>query len=213
MTDHLLGHVLSHPGVLRVAGRLTCAAAAALALLGLRLDRLVLHFIAATPNLDTLLPSWLAWAVPETFLGWLAVAMLFAIGFCIAQGARAIERLTRSVEPFGRQASLGAHSVPPFLASEPGAEPAEGTMPSDSEVTSTPEFDSPRSTRTRAEVQGELEQARSEGQAPGAGEVIPTPDIETAKSTTIREEVRKELDEYIRSGQRDRDRGETQIGG
>jgi hypothetical protein len=86
-------------------------------------------------------------------------------------------------------------------------------MPSDSEVTSTPEFDSSRSTRTRAEVQGELEQARSEGQAPGAGEVIPTPDIETAKSTTTREEVRKELDEYIRSGQRDRDRGETQIGG
>ena len=212
MTDHLLGHVLSHPGVLRVAGRLMCAAAAALALLGLRLDRLVLHFIAATPNLDTLLPSWLAWAVPETFLGWLAVAMLFAIGFCIAQGARAIERLTRSVEPFGRQASLGAHSVPPFLASEPGAEPAEGTMPSDSEVTSTPEFDS-RSTRTRAEVQGELEQARSEGHAPGAGEVTPTPDIDTAKSTTTREEVRKELGEHIRSGQRDRDRGETQIGG
>ena len=86
-------------------------------------------------------------------------------------------------------------------------------MHSDSEVTSTPEFDSSRSTKARSEVQGELEQARSEGHAPGAGEVTPTPDIDTAKSTTTREEVRKELDEYIRSGDRDRDRGETQVGG
>jgi hypothetical protein len=97
MTDRLLGHVLSHPAVLLVFGRLMCAAAAAVALLGLRLDRLAPHFTqrgAATPTLDTLLPSWLAWAVPETFLGWLAVAMVFAVGFCIAHGARAIERLT-----------------------------------------------------------------------------------------------------------------------
>ena len=39
------------------------------------------------------------------------------------------------------------------------------------------------------------------------------PEIDEAKSTKTREEVRKELDEYIRSGQRDRDRGETQVGG
>ena len=32
-------------------------------------------------------------------------------------------------------------------------------MHSDSEVTSTPEFDSSRSTKARSEVQGELEQA------------------------------------------------------
>ena len=49
-------------------------------------------------------------------------------------------------------------------------------LSSDGEVTSTPEFDSPRSTRTRAQV-------------------------------------RQELDDYVNSGQRDRDRGETQIGG
>jgi hypothetical protein len=99
MTDLLLAYVLSHPSVLRGTGRLMCTAAAALALLGLRLDRLAGHFMprgASTPNLDTLLPSWLAWAVPETILGWLAVGMLFAIGFCLAQGARAIERLTQS---------------------------------------------------------------------------------------------------------------------
>jgi hypothetical protein len=97
MTDRLLGLVLSHPAVLLVSGRLMCAAAAAVALLGLRLDRLAPHFTrrgATAPTLDTLLPSWLAWAVPETFLGWLAVAMVFAVGFCLAHGARAIERLT-----------------------------------------------------------------------------------------------------------------------
>ena len=48
---------------------------------------------------------------------------------------------------------------------------------------------------------------------PSDGEVTPTPEIDNAKSTKTREQVRKELDEYIRSGQRDRDRGETQIGG
>ena len=43
--------------------------------------------------------------------------------------------------------------------------------------------------------------------------VTPTPDIDTAKSTTTREAVRKELDEWVKSGQRDRNRGETQVGG
>jgi hypothetical protein len=98
MTIHLLGNVLSDPRVLRVTGRLICAATAALALLGLRLDRLAPYFTgrgATTPTLDALLPFWLAWAVPETVLGWLAVAMLFAAGFCVALGARAIEQLTQ----------------------------------------------------------------------------------------------------------------------
>ena len=45
------------------------------------------------------------------------------------------------------------------------------------------------------------------------GEVTPTPDIDEAKSTKTREQVREELDDYVRSGQRDRDRGETQVGG
>jgi hypothetical protein len=96
---HLVGHVLSHPGVLRVTGRLMCAATAALALLGIRLDRLAAHFSGrggATPALDALLPFWLAWAVPETILGWIAVAMFFAVGFCVAHAGRAIEQLTQS---------------------------------------------------------------------------------------------------------------------
>lgn len=99
MTDHLLGIVLGHPAVLLVVGRLMCAGAAALALLGLRLDRLVLRLARPgmeAPTVDALLPSWLGWAVPETFVGWLLIAMVFAIGFCLAHGARAIERLTRS---------------------------------------------------------------------------------------------------------------------
>jgi len=93
--DHLVGHLLSHPGVLRFTGRLMCAAAAALALFGFRLD-LLSERSGAAPTVDEVLPSWLAWAVPETVLAWLAVAMLFAAGFCVAQGARAIERLTQS---------------------------------------------------------------------------------------------------------------------
>ena len=86
-------------------------------------------------------------------------------------------------------------------------------MSADSEVTPTPEFDSAESTKTGADVQAELEQARAEGQDPLAGEVTPTPDIDSARPTTTRDDVRKELDEYVKSGQRDRDRGETQVDG
>ena len=85
-------------------------------------------------------------------------------------------------------------------------------MPSDGEVTSTPEFDSRRSTTTRAEVKAELKRARTDGRKPD-GEVTPTPEIDEAKFTKTREQVRQELDDYVRSGQRDRDRGETQVGG
>ena len=85
-------------------------------------------------------------------------------------------------------------------------------MSSDGEVTSTPEFDSRRSTKTRAEVKAELKRARTDGRKPG-GEVTPTPEIDEAKSTKTREQVRQELDDYVTSGQRDRDRGETQVGG
>lgn len=84
---------------------------------------------------------------------------------------------------------------------------------SSSEVTPTPEFDDSKSIKSRAEVQAELDQARSAGQQPGAGEVTPTPEVESARSTRTREEVRAERDEYIKSGRRDRDQGETQIGG
>ena len=86
-------------------------------------------------------------------------------------------------------------------------------MPSDGEVTSTPEFDGRRSTKTRAEVKAELKRARTEGRKPDAGEVTPTPEIDEANSTKTREQVRQELDDYVTSGQRDRDRGETQVGG
>ena len=79
-------------------------------------------------------------------------------------------------------------------------------MPSDGEVTSTPEFDSRRSTKPRALVKAELNRARTDGRKPD-GEVTPTPEIDEANSTKTREQVREELDDYVRSGQRDRDRG------
>jgi hypothetical protein len=86
-------------------------------------------------------------------------------------------------------------------------------MSSDSEVTPTPEFDTSKSTKSREEVRGEVGRARDAGEAIAAGEATPTPEIDSAGSAKTREQVRKELDEYIQSGQRDRDRGETQIGG
>ena len=85
-------------------------------------------------------------------------------------------------------------------------------MPSDGEVTPTPEIDNAESTKTRGEVKAEADRALRAGELPG-GEVTPTPEIDDAKSTKTREQVRKELDEYVKSGQRDRDRGETRIGG
>jgi hypothetical protein len=79
-------------------------------------------------------------------------------------------------------------------------------------VTSTPEFDSRRSTKTRAAVKAEVKRARTDGRKPD-GEVTPTREIDEAKSTKSREQVRQELDDCVTSGQRDRDRGETQVGG
>ena len=86
-------------------------------------------------------------------------------------------------------------------------------MSLDNEVTPTPEFDTAKSTKTREQVRRELDQARDAGLDVGAGEATATPEIDTARSGKTREQVREELDQYIESGQRDRDRGETQIGG
>jgi hypothetical protein len=47
----------------------------------------------------------------------------------------------------------------------------------------------------------------------GARAPTPSPEIEKARSIKTREQVKAELEAYIRSGQRDRDKGETQIGG
>ena len=98
MTDNLLGAILGHPRSVHILGQLLCFAAAALALLGLRIDRLTDHMLQTTgtaaPAIEWVAPGWLAWAIPETLLGWFAVASLFATGFCIAKGARAIQRLT-----------------------------------------------------------------------------------------------------------------------
>ena len=94
--DQLISAALGHPGVLRWVGRLLCSIATALALLGLPADRLVrrLSSAAEPSGLRSLLPSWLAWALPETFLDWLGMAILFAVGVGLIRGARAIERLT-----------------------------------------------------------------------------------------------------------------------
>jgi hypothetical protein len=61
-------------------------------------------------------------------------------------------------------------------------------------------------------VRAEVDRARDAGENIAAGEATPTPEIDAAESGKTREQVRRELDEYIDSGQRERDRGETQIG-
>jgi hypothetical protein len=81
------------------------------------------------------------------------------------------------------------------------------------EVTPTPEIDNARSTRSRADVRAELDQARAAGRAPEFGEASAWPEPAPAHPGKTREQVQAELDEYVRSGQRDRDRGQTQIGG
>jgi hypothetical protein len=81
------------------------------------------------------------------------------------------------------------------------------------EATPTPEIDNAKSTRSRADVRADVDQARAASQIPGSGEATSTPEIDSARPHRSREQVNAELDEYIKSGQRDRDKGETQIGG
>jgi hypothetical protein len=81
------------------------------------------------------------------------------------------------------------------------------------EATPTPEIDNAMSTRSRADVRADVDQARAAGRMPGSGEATSTPEIDSARSQASRAQVKAELDEYIESGQRDRDKGETQIGG
>ena len=81
------------------------------------------------------------------------------------------------------------------------------------EVTPAPEIDNATSTRTRADVRSELDQARAAGRAPESGEASAWPEPATAQPGKTREQVKAELDEYVRSGQRARDQGQTQIGG
>ena len=95
MTDNLLGAILGHPRSVRFVGQLVCVVATLLALLGLLVRfRQMFESDPAPAAVDAFLPGWIAWAVPQTLLGWFGVAALFATGFCIAKGARAIQRLT-----------------------------------------------------------------------------------------------------------------------
>jgi hypothetical protein len=81
------------------------------------------------------------------------------------------------------------------------------------EATPTPEIDNATSTRTRADVQAEFDEARAAGRAPEFGEASAWREPVPAQPGKTREQVKAELDEYVRSGQRDRDQGQTQIGG
>jgi hypothetical protein len=92
------------------------------------------------------------------------------------------------------------------------ASPGDAMTPA-GEVTPTPEIDHARSTRTRAAVRAEFDQARAAGRAPEFGEASAWPELAPAQPGKTREQVKAELDEYVRSGQRDRDQGQTQIGG
>lgn len=96
MLDRVIDAVVSHPGAMRLFGRLLAGACLALALVGLRLDR-ALGRVARRANveitLDQILPPWLAWAVPESASGWALTVSLFVFGAMLAYWGRQMQRM------------------------------------------------------------------------------------------------------------------------
>jgi hypothetical protein len=90
--------IATHPGIARVLGRFLVYASGALALLGLRFDRLFHRLEVrgiARPTLETVLPGWLYWAVPESALGWFLLIAVGVGGFLLAHTAKRIRRALR----------------------------------------------------------------------------------------------------------------------
>lgn len=96
--EHLVDLLISYPVAMRAIGRLLVGSSGALALLAMRIDK-VFHRLEARgiphPSLETVLPGWLYWAVPESALGWFVVVALFVSGIVLAIAAKQIERALR----------------------------------------------------------------------------------------------------------------------
>lgn len=92
----LLDLLTSYPSEARTLGRGMVSVACLLALLTLRLDK-VLHRLDVRsvphPTLEMILPEWIYWAVPETAFGWLSLIALLVSGATLAIAARRIERM------------------------------------------------------------------------------------------------------------------------
>jgi hypothetical protein len=92
----LLDLLTSYPSQARTLGRGMVSVALLLALLTLRLDK-VLHRLDARglPHLalETILPGWIYWAVPETFPGWFTWTALLISGATLAVAAKRVERM------------------------------------------------------------------------------------------------------------------------
>jgi hypothetical protein len=94
----MIDAALSNPGALRTVGRLLSGASLALGLLGLRLDRALGRLARRAHvelSVEQLLPSWLAWAVPESPGGWALTVALFLTGLVLAYWGRQMQRLMR----------------------------------------------------------------------------------------------------------------------
>jgi hypothetical protein len=90
--------IASYPGLARALGRFLVYASGTLALLGLRFDKLFHRLEArgiARPTLETILPGWLYWAVPESAFGWFLLAVVAVGGFLLARTAKRIQRALR----------------------------------------------------------------------------------------------------------------------
>ena len=98
MMEHVLDLLISYPVAIRAIGRAMVGLSAALALLAMRIDK-VFHRLDVRgiphPSLETVLPSWLYWAVPESAFGWFLVIAIFVSGIVLAMAAKQIERSMR----------------------------------------------------------------------------------------------------------------------
>lgn len=98
MFDRLVVFGLSNPQSLRFLGRAAMSVSMAFALLGLRLEQrigLAERRLHVELTLDQILPWWLPWAVPESTVGWIVLALVFAGGAYLAAVGKKIERQTR----------------------------------------------------------------------------------------------------------------------
>lgn len=96
--DLLLELLISYPGTARALGRGMVVVSSGLALLALRIDK-VFHRLEARgiphPPLETTLPGWIHWAVPESAFGWILVITMLVGGVVLAMSAKQIQRTLR----------------------------------------------------------------------------------------------------------------------
>lgn len=88
MWDRYLGLLFSYPGAFIAIGQVQYRVAGALAILGLRLDRVFDKIVRRTGEPSDMLaafPWWLRFPIPESPAGWAAVVSLAVTGICFVK--------------------------------------------------------------------------------------------------------------------------------